>query len=230
MENEILDREEKEKTSLEIVDGMLLEVLMSDEQVLFEGRVTELDGETMRLVDPAGGAVPPVEYGTEVKLRGTLADGRIVVYHGTVLGSTSAMWKIGDLSNWYGWNRRDFYRQSVSVEGRVLRTKNANPGLTRHIDTKVACRLLDISGGGTLVACSRAVYGMGDQLSITDAHIIPGEKPFSFNCIIKRIERARFNNIYGCQFYGMDQKEQDRLVRAVFKLQAQERRDRADGE
>lgn len=226
MENGI--PEVKEKEPLEIVDGMQLEVLMSDEQVLFEGRVTEFDGESMRLVDLNGGAVPPVEYGTEVKLRARLGDDRIVPYHGTVLGSTSTMWKISDLESWYGWNRRDFYRQSVSVEGRVLRTKNANPGLTRHIDTKVACRLLDISGGGTLVACSQAVYGKGDQLVITDAVILPGEKPFSFNCTIRRIERARFNNIYGCQFYGMDQKEQDRLVRAVFQLQVQERKARAD--
>ncbi len=227
MEDEILAREQEKEESLEIEDGMLLEVVMADTQVLFRGRVEDYDKVTLCLVDENGGDVPPSVYGTELKLKGTLDDGRIVVYHGTVHGSNRKMWKIGDLSNWYGWNRRDFYRQSVSVEGRILRTRVARPGLTRHIDTKVACRLLDISGGGTLVACSQAVYGLGDQLVITDAKIMPGEKPFSFNCVIKRVEKARFNNIYGCQFFGMDQKEQDRLVRAVFHLQLQERRERA---
>ena len=227
MENEFFEQSSREDIPLEIADGMLLEVLMSDEQVLFEGKVTEFDGESMRLVDPDGRAVPPVEYGTEVKLRGTLEDNRVVVYHATVHGSTSTMWKLCDLESWYGWNRRDFYRQSISVEGRVLRTKVGHPGLTRSIDIKVACRLLDISGNGVLMACSQAVFGKDDQIEITDAEILPGEKPFSFRCKVKRIERARFNNIYGCQIFGMDQQEQDRLVRAVFRLQVLERRARA---
>ena len=227
MEDEIFEQKTVEEIPLEIEVGMLLEVVMADEQVLYTGCVAEYDNRTLRLTDPKGGAVPPVEYGTELKLRGTLEDDRIVVYHGTVQGSTDKMWKVGDLSNWYGWNRRDFYRQSISAEGRVLRTKVARPGLTRSIDVKVACRLLDISGNGVLLACSQAVYGIGDQLNVTDVELVPGEKPFCFNCVIRRIEKARFNNIYGCEFLRMDQKEQDHLVRAVFQLQLLERKRRA---
>lgn len=215
------------KKPLDIKDGMMMDVIMQDEQVLFSGCVENFDEDTMYLVSPDGGPVPPVTFGTELKLRCQVAEDQVNVFHGTVLGSRSTMWKVGELCDWYGWNRRSFYRQSISVEGRVLRTKRAHAHSLQDLDVKVACRLLDVSGGGALLACSQAVFEMGDQIHVTDAVLIPGEKPFSFFAIVKRIEKARFNNIYGVQFFGLDSKEEDRLVSSVFRLQLQERRKRA---
>lgn len=217
-----------EKKPLDMEDGMILDVIMQDEQVLFSGCVEDFDGDTLYLVDPNGKSVPPVTFGTELKLRCQLSDNQVKVYHGTVLGSRSTKWKIGELCDWYGWNRRSFYRQSLSIEGRVLRTKRIHARSMQSLDVKVACRLLDVSGNGTRLACSQAVFEIGDQLHITDVTLLPNEKPFSFFCVVKRIEKARFNNIYGCQFFGLDPREEDRLVRSVFHLQLQERRRRAD--
>lgn len=216
-----------EKKPLDIKDGMILDVIMQDEQVLFSGCVEEFNGDTLHLIDPDGGSVPPVTFGTELKLRCQNADDQIKVYHATVLGSRSTMWKIGELSDWYGWNRRNFYRQSVSVDARVLRAKRYHAQSMQNLDVKVACRLLDVSGAGVRVACSQAVFEVGDHIHITDATLLPNEPPFSFLCIVKRIEKARLNNIYGCQFFGLDPREEDRLVRAVFHLQLQERKQRA---
>lgn len=223
-----METEIREKPVLNIENGMIFDAVMSDEQVLFSGKVDEYDGDTLYLLDPDGGDVPPISFGSEVKLRCELPDERIAVYHGTILGSRSNMWKVGELCDWYGWNRRNFYRQPIAVEAKVLRLKRANPASYRELDMKVSCKLLDISGGGLLLACSKAVFEVGDQIQVSDIKVLPNEKPFLVLCSVKRIEKARFNNIFGCQFIGLDEKEQDRLVRAVFRLQVEERRKRAE--
>ena len=213
------------KKSLGIEDGMLLDVIMPNDQVLFSGCVDGFDGNSLYLLSPDGDSIPSLTFGTELKLRGQFPSGdEVKVFHGTVIGSRSNKCKIGELCDWYGWNRRSFFRQDLSIEARVLRTKRVHARSMLDLDMKVSCRLLDVSGGGVRLACSRAVFEVGDQLHITDATLLPGEPPFSFYCVVKRIEKARFNNIYGCQFFGLSTREEDRLVNAVFKLQLQERR------
>jgi len=224
VEEEIQGREKKEE-KLYIEDGMRLEVLRSENQVDFVGRVRNFEGRTLTLVNNDGGSVPYAIYGTEIKLRGVWTGIGLVTYHGTVFGSTDESWKIGELSEWYGWERRNFYRQSISVEARVLRTFRAHAASARDLDVKVACRLLDVSASGSLLACSKAVYMEGDRLHVTNAKILPNEEPFSFYCTVLRVEKARFNNIYGCRFEGLTIREQDRLARAVFRLQQEERRE-----
>lgn len=98
------------------------------------------------------------------------------------------------------------------------------------LDVKVACRILDVSGSGALIACSKAVFREGDRLHVTNAKIILEEEPFSFFCTVMRIKKARFNNIYGCRFEGLSVREQDRLARAVFRLQQLERKSTQDDE
>lgn len=228
MEEEILNKDGKPEEKLYLEEGMRLEAMRSDSDVAFLGRIRKLEGRTLELVDDKGGQVPLAVYGTEVKLRGVWTGVGLVTYHGTVFGSTGEMWKIGELAEWYGWERRGFYRQSVSIEARVLRTHRAHPASAHDLDIKVACRLLDISASGSLIACSKAVFMEGDMLHVTNATIIEGEPSFSFYCTIMRIEKSRFNNLYGCKLEGLTIREQDRLARAVFRLQQLERKAELD--
>ena len=218
-----LFEDKSEKNNLFIEEGMRLDVMRTDDDVVFLGRVRTLDGTTLTLVNDTGGDVPHVLYGAEVKLRGAWPGVGLVTYHGTVFGSTETMWKIGDLEEWYGWERRSFYRQDVSVEAQVLRTYRASAVSEQSRDVRVDCRLLDVSARGVLLSCSKAVFMQGDRLRVTNAYILPDESPFSFDCTVLRVERARFNNNYGCQFEGLTIREEDRLARAVFMLQQRER-------
>lgn len=224
MTEEIPGKEPKSEEKLYIEDGMRLEVLRSEDDVAFMGRVKNFEGRTLTLVNDEGGDVPYVVYGTEIKLRGVWTGVGLVTYHGTVFGSTAESWMLGELSDWYGWERRSFYRQEVSVEARVLRTYRASAASALELDVKVACRLLDVSACGVLLACSKAVFMEGDRLHVTNARLLEGEEPFSFFCTVLRKEKARFNNLYGCRFEGLSVREQDRLARVVFRLQQLERR------
>ncbi len=227
MESLYLD---KKPEKLYIEDGMRLEALRADERVAFLGRVKDFKERTLKLVDESGGTVPPVVYGTEVKLRGAWPGQGLVTYHGTVFGSSSEMWMIGDLSEWYGWERRGFYRQMISVEAKVLRTYRARPVLASEMDYKVDCRILDISGSGALITCSKEVYAEGDGLSVTEAQLLPGEKPISFKCTVVRVVKGDFHNLYGCKFHGMTIPEQDYIARVVFRLQQEDRKKQSDME
>ena len=208
---------------LEVEVGMLLEVLTENNEVIFRARVTDFDGDAIRIENDNGGEVPPVMYNSEYKLRGHLSDDRRVVYHGTVCGSTSTMWKMDQLANWFSWEKREFFRQNISVEAKVTRVKWA--GETKddplHKEEEIKCKLLDVSGGGVMIACDGA-YNRGDQLRVGSVELLPGTDPFSYRCSVRRAEQARYTNLYGCQFLNMSPSEQDRLVRAIFTLQREE--------
>lgn len=208
---------------LEVEVGMLLEVLTENNEVIFRARVTDFDGDAIRIENDNGGEVPPVMYNSEYKLRGHLSDDRRVVYHGTVCGSTSTMWKMDQLANWFSWEKREFFRQNISVEARVTRVKWAGEGKDDppHKEDQFKCKLLDVSGGGVMIACD-AAYNRGDQLRVGNVELLPGTEPFSFRCSVRRAEQARYTNLYGCQFLNMSPSEQDRLVRAIFTLQREE--------
>lgn len=195
---------------------MSLEVLRSDHEVVFLGCVRSFEGKMLELHDDGGGSVPSAAYGTEVKLLGVWTGVGPVTYHGTVLGCNDRMWKIGEMAEWYGRERRDFYRQNLAVDAEVIRTYRAHIASANDRDVKVPCKLLDVSASDALISCSKAVFMQDDQRSVTNTEIIPGEPPVSFLCTIRRVEKAQFHNLYGCRMEGMTIREQDRLARAVF--------------
>ena len=200
---------------------MRLDVLRSNDQVVFTGLVKDYKDRTLKLVHENGEELPKVVYGTEIKLRGVWSRVGLVTYHGTVYGCTSDTWMIGDLSEWYGWERRSFFRQDVSIEADVLRVYH--PAILSAKDHRVKCRLLDLSANGTLISCSAEVFSRGDILSVTNAAVIPNEEPLSFKCAVQRVEYSRYHNLYGCSFHGMSIQEKDYIARIVFRLQQEER-------
>ena len=204
---------------LEIEMGMLLEVLTENNDVLFRGRVTYFDDDSIRIENSMGGSVPKAEYNSEYKLRGTLSDERRVVYRGVVRGGSSSMWKIEELTNWYTWEKREFFRQSISVDAVVARVKRGDA--PAYEEDECNCRLLDVSGGGILLECDE-LFDVDDQLRVSNAEILPNIEPFSFRCSVRRVSQESYGNLYGCQFLRMRPAEQDRLIRAIFMLQREE--------
>lgn len=205
--------------TLELQAGMKLEVLSNSNEVLFQARARNYDGKLLRIVRSDNGAVPFAKGGTEYKLRGYLPDGSTELYHATVYGCTDTTWTLHEVANWFTWERREYFRQGILVSALVRRTYLADD--TPVWNGSVECKLLDISGGGVQLVCDASYY-VGDTLVISDAELLPNEEPFSFRCIVRRTEPVRHGYRYGCQFDEMDSGEQDRLIRAIFRLQREE--------
>ena len=205
--------------------GMRIDVIMKDEQVRMSGYVDDFNGIMLFLTDPEGTAAP-VPFGTELKLKCYETEEQFKTYHAVAVSCRNSTWKITEVCEWYGWERRGFYRQTLSEEARVLRTYRAMPQIMQQIDIPVACRVLDISGSGLLMACSQATFEVGDRLCVMDVFLFEDEPAYTVLCEIMRIEQARTNYMYGCRFLDLGEKEEDRLVHAIFRLQQQDRRER----
>lgn len=213
----------QEKETPNIQYGMKIDVIMKDEQVCMSGYVDDYNGVMLYLTDPKGNAFP-IQFGAELKLRCYETEEQFTTYHAVAVSCRNATLKITEVCNWYGWERRGFYRQSMSTEARVLRTYRAMPQIMQQIDVPVVCRVLDISGGGLLMVCSQATYEVGDRLCVMDVFLFDDEPPYTMLCEVMRIEKARTNYMYGCRFIDLGEKEEDRLVHAIFRLQQLERR------
>ncbi|MCI8360493.1 MAG: PilZ domain-containing protein [Clostridiales bacterium] len=212
----------KQEQELKLRSGMTVEVLTRDNQVVFLARVVEMHDKSVKLTSVSGDDVPQVFYNAEIKLRSFLSDMKTVLFEGVVRGSSENFWIIEELKGQVRQGRA-FYRQSVSTKAHVSCVNGIYaPNRKRADGGKIAaCDILDISGGGVRVSCKEK-FEEGDWLFIMDANFAPVKDQFSFTCRVLRVEFKRNMYIYGCQFEGLSQKEQDRLIEAIFVLQREE--------
>lgn len=206
-------------------EGMSVEVLASNNQVIFLGKVDKIEDASIQIVSSSGQNLPPILYNAEVKLRGFVSASQTLICFGRICGSTDQFWKIDQLFIQHIQNHRNFFRQKVSIDATILRVNGVQavrsgvkPGSASQ---GVPCKLLDISGGGTHISCLE-IYQPGDLLFVTEAKLIPGSEPFSFNCKVQRADTEERTRFYGCEFEGLPPKEQDRLVQTIFLFQRRE--------
>lgn len=200
--------EKQEELKIELSAGTPMEVLNADNKLIFLGRVSQFDGKVVEIAEASGLQVPPVLYNTEVKLRFFLTDIRSMVLLGQVCGSTNLFWKVDRLKNLFTKEHRAFFRQEVSNNAMVGPYRGGSGNI-------VSCLVTDISGGGLCFLCEDRSYQVDELLMVTGAQLIAGEPPFSFTCRVRR----RDGQLHGCQFERMDEKEQDRLLGAIFAMQ-----------
>lgn len=218
--------QENNNVHLEAVrEGMSLEVLASNNQVIFLGKVDKIDDTTIQLVNSSGQNVPPILYNAEVKLRGFVSTSQTLICCGRICGSSDEFWKVDQLSSQYIENHRNFFRQKVSIDATILRVNDApairsgaKPGAASD---GVPCKLLDISGGGAHIRCLE-IYEPGDLLFVTGAKLLPDSEAFSFTCKVNRADTEDRIRFYGCEFKDLPLKEQDRLISTIFLLQRRE--------
>lgn len=191
-------------------------------------RISSIDEDAIWVTSADGGNVPPIIYNTRVRLKGMRHGGNAVILFGTIRGSTPLLWKIGEISQYSFYNKRTYYRQSVSIETTVYSLRDEPEGesetyrlsaLTEH------CKVLNISGGGLLFSSSRP-FPINTHVQIGDITLRPGQNPFSLKCSVLRVTENSGRFFHGCQFIDLDGKEQERLIRDVFLLQGEEIRRR----
>ena len=212
-------------TNLGLYLGMTLEVLTTENKPIFIGRTADMEDDAIDIASASGGEVPPVLYNTEVRLRGFLPGMRPIMLSGVVCGSAKHFWRVHQLKSLYVQENRGFFRQHISVEATVMCVNaifqpDAGPVPQEKSGTS-PCHLLDISGSGLRLSCRRD-YDVGDWLFVMDADLWPADAPFSFTCRVRRMEDDRLAKVYGCQFEGLEPREQDRLLRAILQIQRRE--------
>ena len=206
--------EEKIPNMPELTPGMKVEVLTTENDLLFVGRLTLPEtGGALELGRESGDPLPQALYNSKVKLRGFQKDSTAFAISGVVTKSSPDFWRVEELAVLQIQDSRTFFRQRTNIDGLT-----APSGRPPAKDDRVSCKILDISAGGARFI-STASYSLGDRLVLETAPI-DWEDPFSIICEIRRvteIEGEKFE--YGCQFINLEGREQERLLRSIFVLQ-----------
>lgn len=198
----------------ELYSGMKVEVLTMENHLIFVGRLELLGGGILELRRDTEDPLPQALYNSKVKLRGFQRNSQAFSLNGTVGRSSRDFWQIENLEILQSQEHRNFFRQNTDMDARVMPSGRYR-GLGREL---AECRVLDVSAGGARVL-TKNVYQEGDFFQL-EAALLPNERPFSITCQVLRVTPKKgFRYEYGCRFEALDEKERQRLLRAIFTIQ-----------
>lgn len=222
--------------SSELKVGMRLEMLSENQTPLFKGVISKKDDECIWVSHAEGSEVPPVVYNSRVRLKGYKKDDNILILCGTVLGSTPLFWKIGQISEFSIFNKRENYRHPVAIVTTARRLPN-RPGEEPEEETEeeteeecVAvgteqCAVVNISIGGVLFCCDHR-FPVNATVQLGEIRFYPDHLPFVLRCKVLRASEQDGRYFHGCRFIDLSGKEQERMVREIFLMQRDEIRRR----
>lgn len=194
--------------------GMRVEVMTMENHLLFVGRLTILDGGVLELRRDTGEALPQALYNSRVKLQGFQRNSEPFILEGVVGKTCRDFWQVRDLSLLQSREGRGFFRQTTDLEARVM-PKSHHRSAAQAAEQ---CRVLDISASGVRVL-TRNIYEVGETF-VLEAELLPNERPFTVTCrVVRATVKKREKFEYGCQFEAVDEKERQRLLRAIFTIQ-----------
>ena len=182
--------------------------------LIFVGSLGLLGGGILELRRDTEDPLPQALYNSKVKLRGFQRNSQAFSMNGTVGKSSRDFWQIENLEILQSQEHRNFFRQNTDMDARVMPSGRYR-GLGRE---QAECRVLDVSAGGARVL-TKNVYQEGDFFQL-EAALLPNERPFSITCQVLRVTPKKgFRYEYGCRFEALDEKERQRLLRAIFTIQ-----------
>ena len=201
---------------------MLVEVMTSDNYLAFLGRVDSIKDGAVILRDKRGDELPQVMYNREMRLS-FKRDGETTMLRGKICGCSDEIWKLDQLESMFTKDQRSSFRQSISTSIQAICHRRRPPrGEPEKEGTD--CHVIDVSSGG-LMFSSGEIYETGDRLTIKGVRLTDSMDPFSFNCQVRRLGKLEEDGVtrrYGCQFEPMADRDQDRLLRAIFTIQREE--------
>ena len=214
--------------------GMRLEMLSEENQtLLYKGVISKTDDECIWVSHADGNEVPPVVYNSRVRLKGYKKDDNILMLCGTVFGSSPLFWKIGQISEFSIFNKRENYRHPVSIvttARRLPQEPGESPAEEEPGDEYAAgrterCALVNISSGGVLFCCDHR-FPVNANVQLGEIRFYPDHPPFALRCKVLRVNEQEGKYFHGCRFIDINTKEQERMVREIFLLQRDEIRRR----
>lgn len=204
--------------------GCLCEVRdPSSNRLIFLSRVQRFDGHAVTVVPTGVREAPPVLYNTEYKLVLRIPDVPMLVWRGSICGSTRSFWKLDRLARCHHEELRESFRQPIQQRANVLCVNALYTGATARKDVYYArmCKVLDISLGGLQLQCEDP-YTPGDYLTVMDLYLDPtSSRPFLFTVRVRwsaQVPDQRLNRC-GCAFEPLSTQDEDRLCAAILNIQ-----------
>ncbi len=215
-----------------LVPGMRLEIMTENNRLIFLGEITQIEPGVVQVEDVEGVSLPYIEYNTSLKLRG-FCEGKPFCLEGVITGSTMRFWRVEKLSTLQSGERRNYFRQNVRLEGRAVRIGSPfERGAAAEVpqEPPVDCVVANLSASGAMVLAPFG-WSEGDWIRLENLRVEPKEPPFTLTCSIRRVMEhedlwSHSHRAYGCEFYGLEGEEQERLIKLILQLQHRELRAR----
>ena len=205
-------------------EGMKVELLTEEQVFLLNGVIDKIDDEAVWVTNASGDIMPVIIHNTQVRINGIRADGSIVILHGAICGNSDNFWKIDRISHFSFSNQRSDYRHSIYIQttvNRLVILEGENGEEYIPTPPEEECTIHNISGGGLMFSSFKQFYP-DDSVRFAPITLLDGQEAFTLNCQILRVDNHDGKYFYGCQFFDLDTKEQQRLISQIFTLQAAE--------
>ena len=177
--------------------------------IVFDCVVKKVYGRSATVVNADTRDLPVFDPGTILRI----TFGKEVLW-GVIAASGKSRMEITDIDDWDRKNRREFFRLSFLDSIDIVHFDEED-----QPEPNVKGKLLDISATGMRFSAP-ATWRAGDIIQITwKNNFIEDGKTFQFRGQIIRAETSGFKSFYGCKFIDMPDREQDVLMREIFKIQ-----------
>ena len=182
--------------------------------IIFDCVVREANGRSATVVNAAAGDLPVFDPGTILRI----THGKDVLW-GVVAASGKSRMEITDIDDWDKKNRREFFRLSLLDSIDIVHFDEEN-----QPEINVKGSLLDISATGMRFSAP-IIWQESDIILITWKNIsIEDGRTFQLKGQIIRAQTVNTKGFYGCRFVEMPDREQDILMREIFKIQMKQHR------
>ena len=201
--------------------GMTVEVMTAENHLAFLGKVEAIKDGTVTVRDNRWNELPQVMYNREMRLS-FKHNGDTTMVRGKICGCSDEIWKLDQLESMFTRDQRASFRQSISTSI-PAKCHRRRPPRGDPEKEGLDCHVIDVSSGGLMFSSAES-YESGERLLIRGARLAESLDPFSFNCQVRRVGSPDEDGIarYGCQFEPMSDRDQDRLLRAIFIIQREE--------
>ncbi len=207
---------------LENYIGSVCELKTMANELVYQGKLTAVLYDPIEMIEVSasdGGRMPLYEIDTPLKINvvnsklGTLALG------GRLYIANDDFWRVREIKLYNNFERRNFFRVNLCANGKAAKD-NEEHELEKMLEVvEYPAQLVDISLSGVLFS-TEAEFELNDRVRLSEVYLDATNQPFLFFCKIVRVgEKGAQGRMYGCEFVDLDNREADRLCRAVFALQ-----------
>lgn len=213
---EIAGEMEEEQEDIEVYSGIRVEVMISDDQLLFVAKLVEAKGDTALLQQYSETEASLGNDPLHVRIRGYSAHNRKAVYmEGVITPETKRVWKVDDLVITKVENDRAFFRLNVNVDAAITRLDELDA-------EEKMCKVLNISIGGVYIS-SEDEYAEGCKFLLR-VKLLEDSPESELRCeVLRIIEKEETGHEYGCRFLEITEEDQQKITKNMFTIQSKRR-------
>lgn len=190
-----------------------------DNKLLMWGKLENIiDEKTIDILPDENCFVPQMIHGTSVKaiLR---SRSKILILEGTVCGFNGTLFRVENIEKIQDAERRNYFRVNSTAKCKVC-------DLYDEDEKTYPAKLKDISISGVRFV-SKGDFSVGEMVLLSDLALMHNLNLYDLQgVVLSKDGTDRGGFVYRCRFEDLSSASSDRLCKAIFSLQAEQKKER----